>query len=126
MSNVDGKLEWRGPAQQHQHFFHLSAEGEETESCIFNVTLNENKYEIFDSLLQRIANLSIVSFDTDETFNIVMRILQHLGTFKYFETIENRTLNQSFENSFKFLFIDDTGLINIKNEKKMTFCYRKR
>lgn len=81
--------------------------------------LNENdEYEILDGSYQRIASLKTVPFDTEEAFKIVMNFLQHLAMFKYFEAVENRTLNQFFEVSFKFSSIDNTELINTKHEKK--------
>lgn len=123
MSSVDGKLEWRGLAQEHQKFLHLSAEGEETESCIFSVILNKNEeFEILDGSYQRIASLPTVPLGTRGAPDIVIGMLQHLGMFKYFEAIENRTPNQSFEKSFKFSSTDDTRLFNTKPGKKWHFA----
>lgn len=122
MSSVEGKLEWRGLDPQSQRFFHLSAEGEETESCIFNVNLNENEqYEILDTSYKRIASLPTVPLVKQGASNHVMGILQHLGIFKYFEAVQNRTPNQSFEDLFKLPSADDTGIINIRHGEKWHF-----
>ena len=88
----------------------------EEQLFLFNVTRNErNEYEILDGSCQSIINLPTISFDKTEAWDCLIKILEHLTTFKYFERIENRNPNAFFENSFAYHFSDA-----VENEMKMT------
>ncbi|GAB1317124.1 hypothetical protein MFIFM68171_07334 [Madurella fahalii] len=108
-ASASSQLQWT-EAVKKQPFLHLCTEDEDTKPCIFNVTLNEHKeYEILDGSLERIISLPAISLDTPRASDRVMDVLQHLATFKFFEGVENRTPNASFEGSFSLLPTDSAG-----------------
>ncbi|RYP48547.1 hypothetical protein DL768_005586 [Monosporascus sp. mg162] len=105
-ASASSHLPWTEAAKQ-QRFLQFCTEGEDTEPCIFHVTLNEHKeYEFQDGLLDRIVSLPTISLDMPGASDRVMDVLQHLAMFKFFEGLENRTPNTSFEGSFKLLSLD--------------------
>ena len=108
MESARCQFQWDEAAQQ-QRFLHLCTEND-TDPCIFNVTLNEhNEYEILDESLERIVSLPTLPLDTPGSSSGVMGVLQHLATYKYFEGVENRTPSPSFESSFSLLPLSGTG-----------------
>ncbi|KAE8447332.1 hypothetical protein EG329_010890 [Mollisiaceae sp. DMI_Dod_QoI] len=117
------QLQWEEAALQ-QRFLHLCTEND-TEPCIFNVTVNEHhEYEILDWSLKKIVNLPTLSLDRSGASDGIMDVLQHLTTYKYFEGVENKTPNPSFENLFSLLPVcaaGAAGTFDVKNEGEWGF-----
>jgi len=88
-------------AAKQRPFLMLLSNDEDTEPCIFMVTINSHReYEIVDGFQSPIPNMPTVPLGEDGAFEAIMDALQHLATFKYFEGIENREPSGSFEASF--------------------------
>ncbi|KAK3360990.1 hypothetical protein B0T24DRAFT_671656 [Lasiosphaeria ovina] len=108
-----------------QGFLRLCTEDEDTEPCIFHVTLNElDEFEILDTSQKRIVSLPAIPLNTPGASDRVMGILHHVATFKFFEGVENRTPNISFESMFSFF--DANGdeaslLVDIRHEETWKF-----
>ncbi|KAK0714197.1 caspase domain-containing protein [Lasiosphaeria miniovina] len=103
------QLQWTEAARR-QQFLHVCTEDEDTEPCIFHVALGENdKYEILDGLLEKIMSLPAIPRHISRASDLVMDVLQHVATFKFFEGIENRIPNVSFESSFDLDPIGQAG-----------------
>lgn len=123
MESAFSQFPWEEAAQQ-QRFLHLCTKND-TKPCHFNVTLNENnEYEILDGLLERIVSLPTLPLDTPIASGGIMDVLRHLATYKYFEGVENRTPNPSFERSFSLLPLGGTGssgTFDVKNGGKWGF-----
>ncbi|KAK4170900.1 caspase domain-containing protein [Triangularia setosa] len=108
-ASVSSHLPWK-EAEKQQHLLHLCTQDEDMESCIFHVALNKHKeYEIQDGSLERIVSLPTIPLDMPGASGRVMDVLQHLAAFKFFEGVENRTPNASFEDSFSLLPIHGAG-----------------
>ncbi|KAK0611677.1 caspase domain-containing protein [Immersiella caudata] len=118
MKSALSQLQWTGAAEP-QRFLRLCTEDEDTEPCIFHVALNEhNDYEILDGSLERIAGLRAISLDMPGASDHVMDTLRHIATFKFFEGIENRMPNASFEDSFDLSPLDRaevSGIFKVKH-----------
>ncbi|KAK3386536.1 caspase domain-containing protein [Podospora didyma] len=94
------QLQWTEAARR-QRFLHVCTEDEDAEPCIFYVALSEHdEYEILDGLLEKIVSLPAIPRDMSGASDRVMDVLQHVATFKFFEAVENRMPNASFETSF--------------------------
>ncbi|PQE12955.1 caspase domain-containing protein [Rutstroemia sp. NJR-2017a BBW] len=108
MESARCQSQWEEATQQ-QRFLHLCTEND-TEPCIFNITLSEhNEYEILDGLHKRIVGLPTLPVDTPGAAGDIMDILQHLTTYKYFEAVENQTPSPSFKGSYSLLPLSGTG-----------------
>ncbi|KAM4057149.1 caspase domain-containing protein [Hirsutella rhossiliensis] len=91
---------------------------EKTESCLFNVTVNEHaEYEILDSEYQSIISLPAIPLEEPGASDRVANVLQHLATFKYLEGIENRHPDLAFEKSFLLVPINGDGAPEIFDVK---------
>ncbi|KAK4457495.1 caspase domain-containing protein [Cladorrhinum samala] len=104
------QLQWTEAAKQ-QRFLHICVGGDDTKACLFYVKLNENndKFEIQDGLLKKIASLPEIPLTMSGASDRVMDVLRHMATFKFFEGIENRMPNLSFRSSFDLDSIDRAG-----------------
>ncbi|KAK3385189.1 caspase domain-containing protein [Podospora didyma] len=113
MAGASSQLQWTEAAKQ-QRFLHICTEDDDTEPCIFHVTLNEhNGYEILDGSFEKIASLPTIPRNMSGASDRVMDVLQHMATFKFFEGIENRMPNPSFESSFDLDPFDRAGVSGV-------------
>ena len=98
-ANIDNKAQWLAAAKG-RRFLQLLAE-DEGEPCIFNVTVNENEeYEVVDVLQKKVGGFPTATVNSFGTIDAMLSTLQHLATFKYFEGLENRLPNMTFQRSF--------------------------
>lgn len=102
LASVDRTTQWNEVAK-HLHFLDLCTEHEDEEPCIFNVSVNNHEYEVVDALHDKVVGLPTISLDSDGAITAVMDVLQHLAIFKYFEGVENRLPNTTFEASFSLI-----------------------
>lgn len=118
MTGVSDPNDWMEAAKQ-QQFLRLCTETVEPESCIFSLTLNEDKeYEILDGSNESVISLPTIPVTTNRASDLVLDVLQHLARFKYFERVENRKPNSTFERSFSIFPTCDgqgSGGFNVKH-----------
>ncbi|KAK3342028.1 caspase domain-containing protein [Lasiosphaeria hispida] len=123
-ASASSQLSWT-EAEKQQRFLHLCTDGEDTEPCIFYVALNEHKeYEIQDGSPETIVGLPTIPLDMPRASDRIMNVLQHLAMFKFFEGVENRTPNPSFEDSFSLISIDgagSSGVFDVRHGDKWGF-----
>ncbi|KAF2195569.1 hypothetical protein K469DRAFT_544143, partial [Zopfia rhizophila CBS 207.26] len=109
MPSVGDRTQWIAAANERGSLY-LSIEGEEGQPCLFNVTRNTcDEYDILDESYQNIPSLPTILCGRKGGVYHVVDILVHLSSFKYFERIENRIPNQSFERSFGLHVRDGAG-----------------
>lgn len=126
LASVDRKTQWNEVAK-HLGFLDLCTEHEDEEPYIFNVTVNKHEYEVVDALHEKVVGLPTISLDSNGAISAVVDVLQHLATFKYFEGVENRLPNTTFEASF--LLIPDcvtgaSGTFDIKHGSTWGFAVK--
>lgn len=102
LASVDRKTQWN-KVSKHSGFLDLCTEHENKEPYFFNVTVNKHEYEVVDALHKKVVGLPTVSLDSNGAVSAVVEVLQHIATFKYFEGVENRLPNTSFEASFSLI-----------------------
>ncbi|PHH61170.1 hypothetical protein CDD81_738 [Ophiocordyceps australis] len=89
-------------------FLCFQDESEGSVACIYHVNLNrQQQFEISDSLQRPIANLPVISVKSPGASNRIMRVLQHIALYKYYEGVENRTVDLHFEKTFRISKLDD-------------------
>ena len=107
--SISDKQFWIDAAKNRRFLRILSSDGD---TCIpdFHIVLRSGAYEVLDALQEEIANLPKIKIEANcnEAIRAVLDIVEHLATFKYFEGIENRQKNASFENSFSIIPQCDT------------------
>lgn len=96
---MDGLAKWMGVANQ-KPIMQLSSRKENDTGDLFSIVRNEQNLEIRDGLIQKLPAVPTVPLKSEGALNRVLHILEHLGTFKYFEGIQNRMPNSTFEQSF--------------------------
>ncbi len=63
--------------------------------------INRRKeYEIADALHKGVAGLPAIRLDSIRAMKVLMNVLQHLATFKFFEGLENRLPKTFFHRFF--------------------------
>jgi len=99
-ANIDTPKKWKEAAER-LRFLQLCVGDEEGEPCVFNVVINRrNEYEIADALHKGVVGLPAIRLDSTRAMEVLMDVLQHLATFKFFEGLENRLPKTSFHRSF--------------------------
>ncbi|KAL6232474.1 caspase domain-containing protein [Aspergillus navahoensis] len=93
-------------------FVELSADDNEAKACTFRVqATNQNEYAVVDPLGMSIDGLPTIPIscgagagaaegEAKKAVVLLLNVLQHVATFKYFESIENKLPSQSFLDSF--------------------------
>ncbi len=98
-ANIDTQKQWKEAAER-LRFLQLCVRDEEGEPCVFNVVINRRKeYEIADALHKGVVGLSAIRLDSTRAMEVLMDVLQHLATFKFFEGLEIDFPKGPFENT---------------------------
>ncbi|KAI2616351.1 caspase domain-containing protein [Hypoxylon sp. NC1633] len=125
-AHISTHSQWKDAAKG-LPFLHLSQE-DDNSACIFNVLINEqNNYHIVDALHDEIAGLPTIPADSPSAMTNVLDILHHLATFKYFEGVENRLPDLSFQNSFSLQPYSDpkaSGAFQVEDGGKWGFTIK--
>ncbi|KAL8759344.1 MAG: hypothetical protein Q9184_003649 [Pyrenodesmia sp. 2 TL-2023] len=125
-ANIDNKAQWIAAANG-RRFLQLLAE-DEGEPCIFNVTVNENEeYEVVDVLHKKVVGFSTATVNSFGTIDAMLSMLQHLATFQYFEGLENRLPNMTFQRSFSltpYSALGAPGTFIIKHSGNWGFTFK--
>lgn len=131
-AHEDHQTQWRAPASQRRFLNLFSGDDKEGQPFLFNVIRNgRNEYEILNESHQKIISLPTIPLGRTGAWNCVVKVLEHLATFKYFEGIENRSPSASFENSFE-LYLGDAvgsnmevaGILDVKHESELSLTFR--
>ncbi|UPX13929.1 uncharacterized protein EKO05_0004424 [Ascochyta rabiei] len=70
-------------------------------SCTYIVDVDtKSNYQILDASLNKVLPFLTLPAGSSTQYQVLLNVLQHMGKFKYFEAIENRTPCSSFEASF--------------------------
>jgi hypothetical protein len=94
---------------KHRRYLSISTDSIE-EDPLFHVIINEKQeYQILSDAKREIFSLPKIHTEMDDAFSRVLDILEHIATFKYFESIENRLSSPLFEQSFTIHLSDKTG-----------------
>jgi hypothetical protein len=96
-------------------------------SPVFQVILNaQNAIEMQDHTCKKIHNFGPISDVRDGNHTVLLNILDHVAKFKFFEGIENRLPNPSFESSFR-LSTDHRpgkdGFYAVEHEKELVLLF---
>ena len=108
--SIGNKQLWIQAAESRRFVHTLINEGG-TRIPDFNIALRNGAYEVLDVLQEEIVILPKIPVNSDRAISIVMDIVEHLPTFKYFEGIHNRQNSLSFGNSFSIIPQYDTLLL---------------
>jgi hypothetical protein len=97
------------------------------ESCTYKVITNgQDQYEIVDPVMERVFPIPTVQCSSDDATDTIMRILQHIADYKYFEGLENRvpcpTLRQSLQ-VLCSMSADCSNKINVTHGQKIKFSF---
>jgi hypothetical protein len=85
-------------------------DGAEGRDALFNVKVNETKeHQILDQSRGEIHSLPTIHTESDGALPRVMDILEHIATFKYFTSIDNRVPSTPFKQSFPVRPQDKAG-----------------
>lgn len=91
-------------------FLDLSINKEQPVSCRFQVRKNENmNYEFLDREDELSVTIPKIPQNRDDTDHMIMKILNHLTTFSFFELIKNENLNSGFKSSFEIKLTNSSG-----------------
>lgn len=115
---MDGLAKWMSIANQ-KPAIQLSSRKKGDPGDLFSLLRKEHNLEIRDGLLRKLPAVPTVSLKSEGPLNRVLHILEHLGTFKYFEGVQNRTPNAAFEKSFACNVsptFERDGMVRVKDE----------
>lgn len=91
-------------------FLDLSINKGQPVPCRIELRKNENMdYEFLDQEAELCVTIPKVAQNHDDTDQMVMKILNHLTTFIFFEAIKNGNLNSAFKSSFKINLTNSSG-----------------
>ncbi|KAI1359681.1 caspase domain-containing protein [Xylaria arbuscula] len=109
-AGIDNTQQWSG-ISKNLRYMHLDADVDNI-AYAFKVTATENKqYSISDAMHDQILGLPTIPVESTDATAKVLRILDHLTTFKYFEGVRNQLPSQSFQRAFSLtpLIASDSG-----------------
>ncbi|KAF2686512.1 hypothetical protein K458DRAFT_298180, partial [Lentithecium fluviatile CBS 122367] len=101
--------------------------------CAFNVVLNaQHDYEICDSSLRRVRTIPVISSNQENAKHFVINTLEHIASYKYIESIENRIPEPSLADSFTFEFgkkhtstaTSVTGTLQVQEDERFGFRFQ--
>jgi hypothetical protein len=97
------------------------------ESCIYKVILNRHdQFEVVDPMMERVFPIPTVQRSLDDATAVIMRILQHIADYKYFEGLENRVPCSTIGRSLQILCgisADNSNKINVTHGQKIKFFF---
>ncbi len=104
-ANIDTQKQWKKTAER-LRFLQLCVEDEEGKPCVFNVVINRRKkYEIANALRKKIVDLPAIRLDFIRAMKMLMNVLQHLTTLKFFKRLGNRLFKTFFHRFFSLMTI---------------------
>lgn len=118
---------WVKAAEQRRYLSVLVDSNEARGAALFNVTLNKaREYEILNESKGVICSLPTIYAESSGAIPRVMDILEHVATFKYFASIENRIPSILFEESFTICIrnkigkeLGTQGIINVGEDDEL-------
>lgn len=61
------------------------------DTCMYNVIVNsENQCDVVDAVMECVSSIPAIDRNSNDTLHQIVRTLQHMAEFKYFESLENR------------------------------------
>lgn len=132
LAREDHQTQRMAAANQRRFLSLFSGDDEKGQPFLFNVTRNErNEYEILNESCQRIISLPKIPLGQTGAWNCLVKVLEHLATFKYFEGIENRSPSASFEKSFTLNLSDavgsnleTAGFLDVTHESELSLTFQ--
>lgn len=114
------------------HYLGLSTNEPEEMSYVFQVQVTDDTSTAFviENLLStRVPNVPRVPVDRFESVDYLIRLMGHLATFKYIESLENRMPDPQFENSFSLTcdsLFGDQGYYDMTEGESLYFNFKNK
>lgn len=117
---------------ENHHYLKLSTDEAEERPYIFQVRVTNDKPTAFviETLHStEVPNVPRVLVEEVDSENRLIRLMGHLATFKYFESLDNRSPDPEFENSFSLtcdLSLEADGYYNVADGKSLNFTFKNK
>ncbi|KAI1437468.1 hypothetical protein GGR50DRAFT_645245 [Xylaria sp. CBS 124048] len=123
---IDNKHLWKD-ASQKLPYSHVGTE-EEGEDYIFNVVINKKgEYAVLDALHQGDLGLPTVPVNAPDAMAKVLRIVDHITTYKYLEGVNNPFPEKSFQALFSVTSpstVDSSGVYAVSHGDTWRFTVK--